>query len=109
MDEGSEARLAQAVNTLASTADENVTPRTLWSLFYVQTGTPVSASTLSSVDLDESGHVMKFPIASLDLAFGDGLIDCVRAAWKKIMGHESEDTSFMQFEDREELGDDEDG
>jgi len=108
VDEGSEARLTDAVNTLAFTADENAPPRTLWSLFYVQTGTPVSASTSLPVDLDGSGHVMKFPPASLDLAFDDGLIGCVRAAWKKIMGPECEDASFMQFEEREGVGDDED-
>ena len=101
MDERSEARLA-------STADGNVTPKTLWSMFYVQTGTPILGSTALSIDLDETGRIMKFPPASLDLAFDDGIIDCVRAAWRKIMGQESEDASFMQFEEREGIADDED-
>ena len=106
--ENSTARLADAVNKLASLTSKDPRPSVIWSMSYVQSGTPVFADNSRPFAQNESGHVMTFPPASLDLAFEDSLIDSVKAVWRRIMGSESEDINFMQFPDHEGMGDDED-
>lgn len=75
-------------------------------MYYVQYGTSVSAKSSKHFTSDESGYVMRFPPASLDLAFDDGLVDSVKAVWRQVMGVESKDVDFMRFEEREVVGDD---
>lgn len=47
--------------------------------------------------------------ASLDLAFNDIILDDVEATWKTVMGDEVDPTTFMRFEDREGMSNDDDG
>ena len=49
--------------------------------------------------------------ASLDLAFNDEILQAVEVQWKTIMADENGVTgpSFLQFEDREGMNNDEDG
>jgi Rab proteins geranylgeranyltransferase component A len=48
--------------------------------------------------------------ASLDLAFNDEILQAVEDQWKNIMadGNDAVEASFMQFEDREGMNDDDD-
>ncbi len=75
---------------------------------YVQRGVAALANTSMPFAQDESGQVIAFPPASLDLAFDDGLIDNVKAVWSKIVGSDLDDVDFMQFQGREGMEDDED-
>lgn len=45
---------------------------------------------------------------SLDLAFNDGILDDVESLWKTVMGEEAEQSTFMRFEDREGMNNDDD-
>jgi hypothetical protein len=42
------------------------------------------------------------------LAFNDGILHNVEEEWKTIMGVENEDSSFMKFEERAGMNEDED-
>ncbi|KAI1365402.1 rab protein geranylgeranyltransferase component A [Xylaria arbuscula] len=55
-----------------------------------------------------SATVFEFPSPSLSLAFDDGSLDAVQEAWKLVMKDEAAENAFMQFEDREGMGNDDD-
>ncbi|KAI1276456.1 rab protein geranylgeranyltransferase component A [Xylaria sp. FL0933] len=86
--------LLQAVSTTADV---------LYKLYYEQ----ASSSHQPLVTSQGSATVFEFPSPSLSLAFDDEGLDAVQEAWKLIMKDQSDDT-FMQFEDREGMGDDDD-
>lgn len=46
--------------------------------------------------------------ASLDLAFNDSILEDVESLWKTVMGEEAEQATFMTFEDREGMNNDDD-
>lgn len=104
--EGYQKKLADAVERLLSTADENPAPTVLWSMSYLEKGRAPSTEAPAPSAHDESGLVMSFRQKSLDLAFDDTLVDSVKAVWTKIMGVEADDAEFLCFEEREITGDD---
>jgi hypothetical protein len=75
---------------------------------YVQRGRASSDTDLTPFAQDESGQILTFPPGSLDLAFDDALVESVKAVWRKIMGAEADDADFLRFEERENIGDDDD-
>lgn len=48
------------------------------------------------------------PATSLDLAFNDQILEEVEMKWKRIVGDETEQAAFMQFEERVGMNDEED-
>ena len=108
IDESSTGRLVDAVNKVACTVSRSPAPGVLWSMSYVQHGTPAFANTSKLFAEDDSGQVMTFPPASLELAFDDGLLDSVRGVWGKIMGSDGDDGDFMQFQENGGPEDEED-
>ena len=101
-------RLANAVERILSTADEALQPRVLWSMSYFQEGRASSDANIPPLIQGMSGQIMIFPPASSDLAFGDALLDSVRAVWRNIMGVEAHDDEFLRFSERVDVGDDDD-
>ena len=85
------ALLQAAVEALLHSLDGHV----LWCLRYTQR---------SHTESEQSSRVVVFPPPSLDLAFDDDVLRRVEEVWKMVDG----EGSFMQFEEREGLGDDED-
>lgn len=108
--DGAKARLDAAVSSLlvarsaapdAENAEELPPPKVLYSLYYEQA--QLSTSTT------QSPNVCLLPSSSLDLAFDDGLLENVEAAWKRVMGTrdgEVESEHFLAFPDREGMGGD---
>ncbi|KAJ8121308.1 hypothetical protein ONZ43_g2206 [Nemania bipapillata] len=76
----------------------------LYKLYYEQAITARN----SSVTSQSGAIVFEFPSPSLGLAYDDESLDAVKEAWRLVMKDEASDDSFMQFEDREGLGDDDD-
>lgn len=78
----------------------------LWSLRYEQS----ASSSLSAQQIPgsvlPSDRVLTVPTPSLDLAFDDGMLETVQEVWRQIVGPDA--AGFMQFEDREGLGAEED-
>lgn len=93
--------LDTAVESLLKTIGEDPTPKILWSLRYEQR---------SQADMPTTTHerILAFPPPSLDLRFDDSILEHVRPLWEKIMGADADLASFMQFEDRETMDDDDD-
>jgi hypothetical protein len=106
--EGCRQSLTDAVKRLLSTANEDPSPSILWSMSYIERGRVPSTTAPAPFAHDESGQIMTFPQNSLDLAFDDALVDSVKAVWKKIMGAEADDAEFLLFEERENIGADDD-
>lgn len=104
----SKERLADAVEKLLSTVNEEPAPCVLWSMSYVQRGRASSDTISKPFAQDKSGRVLTFPPASLDLAFDDALVDSVRAVWRKTMDAEADDADFLRFEERQNIGDSDD-
>lgn len=75
---------------------------------YNETGRAPSTTVPAAFAHDESGQIMTFPQKSLDPAFDDALVDSVKGVWKKIMGSNANDVEFLRFEERENIGDDDD-
>jgi len=76
-------------------------PACLYQLYYEQAATASSSAAFN-------GGVFDLPRPPLDLAFKDVSLDPVKEAWKAVMGPltEGEDAEYMQFQDREGMGDD---
>jgi Rab proteins geranylgeranyltransferase component A len=76
----------------------------LYKLYYEQT-----TSTRQPLVTSQGGAtVFEFPSPSLGLAFDDRDLEAVKTAWKLVMKDEAANESYMKFEDREGLGDDDD-
>jgi len=71
---------------------------------YVQTGRAASDADPTFFTRDTSEQIMLLPPASLDLAFDDGLLDSVRAVWRKLMGEGVDDTEFLSFQENADIG-----
>jgi len=83
-------------NFLASTEEGGV--ELLYSLYYEQEQT--AKATSDSLEASE---------ASLDLAFNDEILDDVEKQWKSILGEtEADQATFMRFEDREGMNNEDD-
>jgi len=83
--------LELAVKTLLESLDGHV----LWCLRYTQ-------RTFNGVETSPS--VVMFPPTSFDLVFDDEVLRSVESVWEKLSG----EGNFMQFEEREGIGEDED-
>jgi hypothetical protein len=85
-----------ALKTFLATA-ENGEAKLLYSLYYEQK------------ELAPAAEPDKFDM-SLDLAFNDAMLDNVEQRWKSIIEDDKaeESASFMQFEDRQGMTDDDD-
>ncbi|KAF2970676.1 hypothetical protein GQX73_g2887 [Xylaria multiplex] len=92
--------IALATLLQAVAADGDV----LYKLYYEQ----ANSSRHSLVTSQGSATVFEFPSPSLGLAFDDESLDTVKEAWKIVMKDDALDNAFMQFEDREGMGDDDD-
>ena len=106
--EDSRERLADAVEKLLSTTNEEPAPGVLWSMSYVQWGRASSDTISMPFAKDMSGQIMAFPPASLDLAFDDAIVGGVRVVWRKIMGQEADDAEFLRFMGREGIAEEDD-
>ncbi|PGH34084.1 hypothetical protein GX50_03047 [[Emmonsia] crescens] len=110
-DDGQYLIQSAATNLLASTdANANI----LWSLQYTQLGVldgvfPSSPIELYPVSSTLLGRVFSFAPPNLDLAFDDGMLDQVRSVWEAITEGDAERGEFLEFEDREAMGEDGDG
>ncbi|KAF2830094.1 rab geranylgeranyl transferase escort protein-like protein [Ophiobolus disseminans] len=93
--------LGKAVNTLLATVDISPSPNLLWSLQYQQR--PTSGTDL--IPAEPNGHLLRFPPASLDLAFDDSMFVHVKEVWEKVVGNDGGE--FLVFQDREAYDDNE--
>ena len=94
--------LGKAVDTLLASIDVSPAPIVLWSARYQQQ--PTSGADL--IPTDTNDHILRFPPASMDLAFDDSMFDHVKDVWTKIMGDDAGE--FLVFQDREAYDDDDD-
>jgi hypothetical protein len=84
---------------------EQPAPQILWSMHYDQQSTspqPSNTDATAESGPDSSSKILKFPSLSSDLAFDDTILTRVREAWLKVIGPDA--TGFMEFEDREAMG-----
>ncbi|KKP05456.1 hypothetical protein THAR02_02416 [Trichoderma harzianum] len=90
--------LEKALQSLLASlsADGQEHPKSLYQLYYEQTGFDVP-----SVNIDGKSAV--FSLLPLDLAFNDSVLDPVRSAWEMIASPASEEASaeYLVFTDRE--------
>jgi hypothetical protein len=92
-----------AIERLLTQVEMNPAPRVLWTLQYQQHS---PASPPAAENADES-NVITLSSTSLDLVFDEGILGEVESAWKKVIG--DEEGSFLVFEDRNGVGDEDDG
>lgn len=92
--------IKKAVDTLLVAVDVSPKPTVLWSAQYQQQPT----SGTDTLPADPDHRILRFPPASMDLAFDDSIFDCVKEVWEKIMGPSAGD--FLVFQDREAYDDD---
>ena len=98
-----------AVERILLTVNEEPPPSVLWSMYYDQayvTPEPGDYSTNVSTDTHINASVIQLPDLPPGPALEDDVLEQVRGAYQRIMGDEG--AGFMMFEDREDLGIDED-
>ncbi|KAI1115519.1 GDP dissociation inhibitor [Nemania sp. NC0429] len=76
----------------------------LYKLYYEQ----AMSARQPSVTPHDSATVFEFPSPSLGLAFDDESLNAVQEAWKLVLKDEALHNSFMKFDDREDIGDEDD-
>lgn len=100
---------------------EDPKPDILWNLYYSQL-TPLTSTASSAADpsnsnsirddlpsnLSNDSRIIQLPCLGPDLALEDSVLRNVKAAWERIVGEERGD-GFMIFEDREGMGDEDEG
>ncbi|KIW17298.1 hypothetical protein PV08_04489 [Exophiala spinifera] len=91
-------RLESAIQSFLET--ENASGTLLWSLSYVFSGVSAVANETPTL-LRPSPSIMLFPPASQDIAFPDNVLDIVKGAWQSITAPQTDDSSFLRFEERE--------
>jgi len=86
---------------LAAISDEDI-PSSLYQLYYEQAVAPN--------EIRSTNRTFDFPAPSPDLAFSDSALAPVKEAWKLVMGGgDVDEDEYMKFQDREGVGDDDDG
>jgi hypothetical protein len=93
--------IKKAVDALLAAVNVSPKPTVLWSVQYQQQPT----SGTDTLPADPDHHILRFPPASMDLAFDDSIFDHVKEVWEKIVGPGAVD--FLVFQDREAYDDDE--
>jgi hypothetical protein len=93
----SKARLEKALDLLLSSSSDQVTPISLYHLYYEQ------AVTARALKREMAGPVpiSSFPSLSLGLALCDEDLAAVMEAWKIVLGNGTQENEYMIFEDRE--------
>ncbi|KAI8623390.1 GDP dissociation inhibitor [Xylariaceae sp. FL1651] len=76
----------------------------LYKLYYEQT----TSARQPLTTLRGNATVFEFPSPSLGLAFDDASLEAVKEAWKLVMKGDASDDTYLIFEDREGMGDDDD-
>lgn len=91
----------------AATSPGEEAPIALFKLRYVQSSPTEGDRETAGSTQDSSSEVptFTFPPPSPSLAFDDGCLDAVKAAWKHVVKDEGLDDKYMIFEDREGVGD----
>ncbi|KAF2092495.1 rab geranylgeranyl transferase escort protein-like protein [Rhizodiscina lignyota] len=95
--------LTNAMTGLLAAVEEDPTPIALWQMQYEQSSQWADADPPHTLHAVNNDRIICLPSSSPDLSFDDAIIENVRDAWKRIMGDEVDDASFMVFEDREEM------
>ncbi|KAL8648076.1 MAG: hypothetical protein Q9210_005197 [Variospora velana] len=104
--------LQSAIDTLLSSVNEQPMPTILWSLSYTQhhLTTPSSVSTSkeessSQPRRDQQAGILVLKDLAPSLALEDDPLRDVRAKWELITAEDGDERGgFMQFEDREDIG-----
>ncbi|KAI5303841.1 Rab proteins geranylgeranyltransferase component A [Ascosphaera pollenicola] len=97
--------LEAAVENAVKSADPDA--EVLWTLKYTAIGLPFTQDG-SRYHSGKSEGVYVFPPPSLDVAMDDALLDQVKGIWEELVkDDEGPQPSFMVFEDREPVDDDE--
>jgi len=73
----------------------------LWSLSYSEDRPPFSERSVPHILRGKAKEIMLFGPRPCDIAFADGLLDVVKAAWEVILGDECAGLEFMRFDERE--------
>lgn len=96
----SKALLGSALSKLLAAASSSRSAKCLWRLHYEQT----CGAGLFTVE-DNIGLFGRF---APDLAFNDSVLVPVQQAWQVVVGPDADNSSYMKFEDREGVQDDDD-
>lgn len=101
--------IAQSTHVLGSALTallQAVTPTAdvLYKLYYEQG----MSARQPSVTPHGSATVFEFPSPSLGLAFDDESLDAVQEAWKLVLKDEATQDSYMKFDNREDMEDEDD-
>lgn len=97
-----------AVNSVLQTFQQDPRPSVLWSLQYEQRSAPSAGITESSTSpAQDEHHFLRFPTYPNGVAFDDSMLDTVKARWRQIMGDAADESTFMVFEDREAMAEEE--
>ncbi|RMZ74212.1 rab geranylgeranyl transferase escort [Pyrenophora seminiperda CCB06] len=99
-DKGGLELLQKAVESLLSVVEVTPPPKVLWSIRYRQQPSSGTEILPSSID-----NVLRFPPASMELAFDDQMLDNVKDVWRKIEGENAGE--FLVFQDREDYTEEE--
>ncbi|KAI4253551.1 MAG: hypothetical protein L6R35_007559, partial [Caloplaca aegaea] len=107
--------LESAIDTLLSSVNEQPTPTILWSLSYTQQhpATPPSFITSNEVSASQNPSDQQSGILILrnldpSLVLDDDVLRDVRAKWELVTADDGDERcGFMQFVDREDMGEDE--
>lgn len=91
------AALSALVKAVPSESEQ---PKILYRLTYEQ-GQGCQSTTVD-------GGLIKMPTSSLSLTFDDAMLPAVQKAWTVLQHAVDEDQEYMNFEDREGQGDDDD-
>ncbi|KAL1882054.1 hypothetical protein VTK73DRAFT_2768 [Phialemonium thermophilum] len=106
--EAAKARLESGLESLLLAVGGERKPETLFMLYYefFQNDELICAA----ADAEAHGKIISLPGAANSLIFDDSTLDPVHKAWTVIMGSAAEEleSEYMQFPDREGVGDDDD-
>lgn len=94
-------RLQRATSVLLETVEDNSPPKILWSLSY-RSNSPILARNQVATSGQGSDNIIVLPDRKHDLALDDSVIDHVKAACVRILGEQSSEYDFLQFEERKE-------
>ncbi|KAF2434865.1 hypothetical protein EJ08DRAFT_627082 [Tothia fuscella] len=93
---------ALAVDCLLRQVAAEPVPKVLWTMQYEQ-----HAGSWQEDEAVEHEGVITMKPSSLDLVFDENILSEVESAWKKVLGDDA--GTFLTFEDRNSVGDDDDG
>ena len=99
--EASTERLQSAVDSFLSSFSPDSSPRTLWSLSYTSRQ-PASHRRLSFAPESETDdQIIIIPESPFSIALEESLLDNIQKIWQTVMGGDSENHTFLRFEEKE--------